>query len=69
MILGWTVYSELYRKPRQEVTAVLFALRGADDVTIESFSIKFNMEKRKPQTAVLHFHVAGISNFSKVFIV
>ena len=22
MILGWTVYSELYRKPRQEVTAV-----------------------------------------------
>ena len=62
MILGWTVYSELTDKKSR---LFLFPLREADDVTIESFS----MEKRKLQTAVLHFHVAGISNFSKAFIV
>ena len=65
MILGWTVYSELPEDQDKKSRLCLFALREADDVTIESFS----MEKRKLQTAVLHFHVAGISNFSKAFIV
>ena len=65
MILGWTVYSELTENQDKKSRLFLFALCGADDVTIESFS----MEKRKLQTAVLHFHVAGISNFSKAFIV
>ena len=39
------------------------------ELSIETFSIRFFMENRKPQFEVtrLQFHVAEISNFSKAF--